>query len=279
MLANAVRDPLFAFILLGAAIFLVSSWRDNPDDLIINVSEGDITRLKDQWSSQMRRPPNDKELRGLITNHIKEEIYHREALALGLDHGDAIVRRRLVQKLTFLTEDLEMGRTPDEPTLITFYKSNRERYQQPPQITFRHRYFSADRPRATGRPDAFGHAEAALIDERLQGDPFMLQQEYTGRSIRDIANLFGRDFADTLSHLKPEDTWQGPIRSAYGWHVVMLIDKQPARALDFETVKNKVALDWQDDQRDLANARYYQELAAKYTTALPPSVSALLEAP
>ncbi|MEE4282614.1 MAG: hypothetical protein V2I41_11775 [Pseudomonadales bacterium] len=98
------KDPLLFFLLIGAAIYALSLWALGEDEAYqIVVGKQDLQRLNDQWSMQMRRPPSEQELAGLVEQFIKEEIYYREAMRLGLDANDTIVRRRMVQKLTFLT--------------------------------------------------------------------------------------------------------------------------------------------------------------------------------
>ena len=130
---------------------------------------------------------------------------------MSLDQGDIIVRRRLVQKLRFLTEDIATGQAPADTELLAYYEANAERYRRPTRYTFSHRYFSTDR-----REDALADARTALAGGEIAGDPFMLQRSYAAKSVREIGNLFGTAFAEALAALEPADRWQGPIRSAYG---------------------------------------------------------------
>ena len=247
-----LKDPLVAFLLIGAALFGVAGFFDAEEiPYTIDVREGDINRLAEQWQLQMRRPPTDRELSGLLDQYLKEEIYYREARRRGLDYNDTIVRRRMVQKLTFLTEDIATATPPTDEDLAAFFAANEDEYRVPERYSFRHRYFSSDR-----RPEARSDATAALADDAVVGDPFMLQREYAMRSEREIGDLFGREFAAALAALAPAETWQGPLQSAYGWHAVQLLAVEPGRLPPFSEVADRVRVDMEQAARDGANKAY-----------------------
>lgn len=261
MTSKLLREPLLYFLLAGAALFLIADRFGGDGVQRIVVTDAERARLSAQWQAQMGRPPSPSELDALVEQWIREEIYYREAVAMGLD-DDVIIRRRLAQKLTFLTEDLAIGQAPSQETLRAYYESNAERYTEPERLSFVHRYFSSER-----RDQAEADARAALTDadaeSAMQGDPFMLQRSYVERSQREIGELFGRDFAAALLDL-PTGSWQGPVRSAYGWHLVRIEQRTPARQLDFDAVAERVAADFRQQQRREANEAYYQALLSKY---------------
>ena len=261
-----LRDPLVLFLLAGAAIYFTGSWFGDEDiPYAIEVRSQDLQRLNDQWARQMRRPPNAKELAGLVDQYVKEEIYYREAQRLGLDYNDTIVRRRMVQKLTFLTEDIATATPLGETGLQAFYDANLDKYLLPDRFSFRHRYFSSDR-----RPDAQADATAALQAGEDRGDPFMLQREYALRSQREIGDLFGRDFAAALAGLEVhEQQWQGPLHSAYGWHAVLVTAKKEAMTEPFAQVRERVVADAQQQARKQANEAYFRELKSRYDINYP----------
>ena len=255
-----LRDPLLAFLALGTAIFAGSSLLGRPsDEQTIRVDQAEINRLQEQWRAQMGRAPSEEELSGLVEQFIREEIYYREALRLSLDQGDVIVRRRLVQKLTFLTEDIATSQPPSEAEQRAFYAANPERYRLPARYSFRHRYFSSDR-----RADAEADALAAQADPSLPADPFMLQKAYAERSQREIGDLFGREFAAALATLQPGSNWQGPLRSAYGWHLVQVDKALPEALPPLAQVAARVANDLDVQRRQDANTAYYEELRSRY---------------
>ena len=260
-----LKDPLVLFLALGVLIFWIAAIGLGDDgDNLIEVGEPDLNRLNDQWQAQMGRPPTPQELDGLVEQFIREEAYFREAKRMSLDQGDIIVRRRLVQKLRFLTEDIATGQAPAESELLAYYEENADRYRRPTRYTFNHRYFSTDR-----REDALADARAALAEGNAAGDPFMLQRSYAARSAREIGNLFGTAFAEALAALDPEDGWQGPIRSAYGWHLVHLEARLPDYLPAYAEVANQVSGDFNMERRERANEAYYENLLERYEVRRP----------
>ncbi len=268
------QEPLLWFALTGAALFWINE-QFNTDNSNNRIEIGPLVeqRISDQWQVQMGRQPSSEELQGLVDQWIKEEVYYREALRLGLDANDTIVRRRLVQKLTFLTEDVATAEEPNDAELAAHYEQNTEQYQQPARYSFRHRYFSADR-RTTAQADATT-ALQALADAPAQGeatrnlgDPFMLQLAFAERSQRQIADLFGREFGDQLPKQALQQ-WTGPIRSAYGWHLVYITAVLEARQQPLAEVRERVAADLTLSKRQSANQRYYQDLLHSYDVVRP----------
>lgn len=268
------REPLLWFALLGLALFWINA-TFNVEGSNKEISVGPLVeqRISDQWQVQMGRPPSAEELQGLVEQWIKEEVYYREALNLGLDANDTIVRRRLVQKLRFLTEDIATAAEPTQAELAEYYEQNAQQYQQPARYSFRHRYFSADR-REQAQTDA-EQALEALTDAPAQGeatrnlgDPFMLQLAFAERSQRQIADLFGREFGAALPELS-EGKWVGPVRSAYGWHLVYLTAVLPERQQPLAEVRERVAADLTLSKRQQANDRYYEDLLSSYDVVRP----------
>jgi parvulin-like peptidyl-prolyl isomerase len=257
-----LREPLVYFLAVGAALFALTQWLGTDGGRRIVVTDSERQRLFAQWQAQMGRPPTDTELAALVEQWIREEIYYREAVAMGLDEDDVIIRRRLAQKLTFLTEDLATAEPPEDAALRAYYQTHVEQYTEPERWTFSHRYYSGER-----RDQAQADAAAALGNladgDAPTGDPFMLQQDYVGRSQREIGELFGREFAAALADV-PVGGWQGPIRSAYGWHLVNMTQRQAPRQLTFEEVVERVAVDYRQQQRRDANEAYYQALLSRY---------------
>ncbi|MCZ6640076.1 MAG: peptidylprolyl isomerase [Gammaproteobacteria bacterium] len=261
------REPLVYFLLAGALLFIFSGIVDPTDeDYRIELTDANLTRMADQWQAQMGRSPSADELKGLTEQWIKEEIFYREAMRLSLDDNDVIIRRRLVQKLTFLTEDMATSVSATSKELQAFYEDNLERYTEPDRYSFSHRYFSSER-----RENAEADARAALVDEQVQGDPFMLQRSYAERSLREIGDLFGREFAEGIENMAQLQIAERvePIRSAYGWHVVDLQHYLPSTSREFDEVLNKVANDVQMERRGEANKTFYEDLKQRYVILTP----------
>jgi parvulin-like peptidyl-prolyl isomerase len=257
-----LKDPLTLFLAFGLIIFVAERYfsTGTDGDFLIEVTVGQQARIFDQWQAQMGRPPTEQEAAGLLDQWIREEIFYREARKLGLDENDTIIRRRLAQKLTFLNEDLANAEAPTESELSTFFEQNVADYMIPERYSFEHRYFSTDR-----REDAKADAQAALAGDD-PGDPFILQKSYAERSAREIGDLFGREFAEALETLAGDqpDRWQGPIRSAYGWHLVRLSSRQPGREPLMSEVIEDVRRDYLQERRRRANDDFYQGLRSRY---------------
>lgn len=271
-LSRWLKDPLFAFLLIGAAVFAVeSAWRAAQRDAeyTIVVPPADSRRLAALWQAQTGRVPTPSELQGLLEEHVREEILVREAKRLRLDEGDAIVRRRLVQKLAFLTDDLAIGEAVDEAALRRYFEDNRERFETPAVVTFSHIYFSPEQ-RADARVDA-ERALAALDADawRSAGDPFMLGRTYAYASLERVRKDFGDEFAAAVASRPAEGAWRGPLRSVYGQHLVRVDANTPARSPDYAAAKQRVVAEFDAERRAAANREYFEELRARYTVEAP----------
>lgn len=261
------REPLVYFLLAGLAIFIVSNLTAGDVREPILVSEAEQQRLADQWRASMGQDPTPAELEGLIEQWIREEIYYREAMTMGLDENDVIIRRRLAQKLTFFTEDVATGGDADQAEIRKYYDEHAERYTEPARYTFSHRYFSRDR-RLQPEADASQVLAAADGSEPAEGDAFMLQSSYMDQSRPQIETMFGSVFAAAVPDLAVGE-WQGPLPSAYGWHLVKVERQHPARRLEFNEVARRVASDFKQEQRREANEAFYKSLRARYEVVRP----------
>jgi len=271
-----LREPIVHFLVIGAVIFGLYEVRNDkaaPEaGNRITVTAGDVEWLSAAWAKRWQRPPTAEELKGVVDEHVREEILYREALALGLDRDDTIIRRRLAQKLEFLTEDLAASRDPKPAELLTYFEGNRERYQVQPRLSFTQVYFSLDQRGATTERDA----DVALVSLRAGsteaipaglGDGFMLDDTYRDTTMPDIEAVFGRDFAHSLFELDP-GVWSGPIASGYGLHLVRIEERTLARVPTLDEVKMQVRNDWSYDQRREANEAIFERLSARYTVVV-----------
>jgi peptidyl-prolyl cis-trans isomerase C len=270
-----IKEPLFHFILLGAAVFIAHRWvsKDKPTGDggesadVIEVSAAQAEHLRHMWMRQWQRPPTESELRGLVQEHIREEVLCRQALRMGLEQDDMIVRRRLAQKMEFLTQDVANLRQPDDAELLKFLADNSERYQEPGPITFTHVYFSNERRKARSLEDAKG-ALAALVKSpeaaEETGDAFLLGHDLVLQTRRQIIATFGNDFAASVALLPQGRGWHGPVASAYGWHLVRVTQRGEPHRPELARVRDAVLRDYQDDQRRRANRELFEELRRRY---------------
>ncbi len=273
------REPLLHFLLAGLALF-VGYRALNPEpshptsSARIEITDNDLRQLDVTWVAQWQRHPTPEEMRGLLEGKVREEILYREALALGLDQGDTIVKRRLAKKMEFLAEDLTGVRDPKTEELKTWFEKNRERFALPGRVSFRHLYFSSDRrgkrggeAAASAREQLAGKPADSPVAARL-ADPFMFQDYYGERTPEQVANVFGTTFAAAVFRLTP-GSWQGPIESGLGWHLVWVDSITPGRVPAFEEIEQVVESGWIDEQRVESRRRAFDAMKARYEVVLP----------
>jgi peptidyl-prolyl cis-trans isomerase C len=275
-----LREPLIHFLAIGVVLFVAQ--RAAPDRDAITVGAAEIAALQARWTQQRGRPPTVQELNGLIESRIREEVLYREALAMGLDRDDVIVRRRLAQKLEFLITDAAVGGAPDEAALRTFFEAKQERYAEPARRSFRHVYFSVDR-----RGDhAVADAESALAEltgvdppsASDLGDGFMLGHDFARLSETEVARQLGSRFASALFAIEA-DGWQGPIRSGYGLHLVRIDAWIEARPAELEAVRSAVERDYLAERAREVDEQAYERLRARYEVMVEKPSGALAAAP
>ena len=241
----------------------------NKDELTVSenkivVTAADIERLSANWSKKWNRPPTETELKGLVESYIKEEVYYREALALGLDQNDTILRRRLMQKMEFLSNDLAELNQPDETELNKYFIDNQDKYKLPARISFTHIYFSMDKRGVKTAEDAksvLTGLDALRAPER--GDSFMLEYDFVQETPFEVERLFGKRFAEQLFTLET-NTWLGPIESGYGLHLVRISEKIDARIPELASVIDKVRTDYMFEQRQKMNKEIYERFKERY---------------
>jgi peptidyl-prolyl cis-trans isomerase C len=267
-----LREPLVGFMILGAALFALQAVLGEPEDgeyLRVEITAGEIEYLRATWARKRGRSPNDAELKEAVDRRVREEIYYREAVRIGLDQDDVIIRRRLTQKLEFMINNLTIPEEPPEAELREFFAKHAASYREPPRSSFTHVYFSIDR-----RSDAAADAEALLATLRADdapseqaaqhGDPFLHRTVHTDRSPDLVSKQFGADFTRALFGLEADGGWQGPLRSAYGLHLVYLTDKRASRDAELAEVRGEVTRDWRTTRRREANTSAFNRLRERY---------------
>jgi hypothetical protein len=278
------REPLLHFLLLGAALFGISRLvnpatdRTAPSRQIV-LTLDDLQQLQVGFAAQWQRAPTEQELLGLLENKIKEEILYREALAMGLDKDDTIVKRRMAQKMEFLAEDVSTSHEPTAGELKAWFDQNTKMFQQPARITFRLLYFSPDRRGKSAWSDAdaalkkLAGKPASWAGAAALGDQFMFPDYMADRTPDQIAKDFGPPFAKALFVQKP-GVWTGPIESGYGWHLVYVDTLIPERATSFEEAEPDVKTAWLASRKAEAWDQAYKAMRAKYELVLPGPPSA-----
>jgi peptidyl-prolyl cis-trans isomerase C len=273
-----LREPLLHFLFAGALIFAIYQLLNptaNRTDRTnqIALTKDDLRQLAVQWLAQGRPLPTADQMHALIEQRVSEEILSREAVALGLDRDDEIIKRRLAQKMDFLAADIAALQDPGDAELRAWYTQNSDRFALPPRASFRHLYFSFDRPgardRAAGILDKISGKPADTPEVATVADPFMFQDYYAERAPDQIAKEFGPGFAKAVFQLKP-GAWQGPIQSGYGWHLVFVDAIEPGRVPLFEEVEPDVKSAWLDQKQSEIKRIAFEAMRARYTVVVPP---------
>ena len=279
MIARWLREPLLHFLLVGALLFVAwkavspDSYARGPANRIV-LTDDDLKQLATTWIMAGRAPPSPEQMQRLVDDKVREEVLYREALALGLDKDDTIVKRQLARKMEFLAEDVSKARDPKPEELRVWFAKNADRFAFPPRASFQHLYFSPDRRGAQARDDAARAlakldgkpADSAIV--AALADPFMFQDHYGDRSPEQLANVFGPQFAQALFQLK-QGSWQGPIESGYGWHLVWIDSMMPGRVPAFEEVEPDVKSEWIAEQTAEAKRKAFEAMRARYEVVLP----------
>jgi len=269
-----LREPLLHFLLLGVLLFVLFTWLGGdtgPMSSRITVSQAQVQQLATAFTKVWQRPPTEAELKGLVDDYVREEIAFREAVAMGLDRDDTIIRRRMRQKLEFLVEDAASATPPTESELQAYLEANRATFRFEPQVEFRQVYVDP----ASGTDAA---ARAQALRKELQaagpeapidtlGDSIMLDPEVPLLRQEEVARLFGTEFAARVVTLQP-GRWEGPVDSGYGLHLVMVRKVVPGRAATLDEVRRDVERELLGERRREQLAAMYDELLGKYSVTI-----------
>jgi hypothetical protein len=283
MFKQLAKEPLLHFLFIGALLFAVFGLtREEPPPVAsqsrVVVTPADIDRLVAMWQRSWNRLPTPPEVSELVESYVQEEIFYREAMAMGLEKDDPVVRRRMAQKLTFLFEDIAALAEPSDADLQAYLDQHPERFTQPARFTFRHIYFSADKRGDETMKDALSllaelRGRDGGSDPAQLGDPFMLDYQYTDVADFDVTRTFGAEFSKQLAELATTQ-WQGPISSAYGVHLVYLQQRVQSAARALAEIRDTVKADYLAQQRQEANRKFYESVRQRYEVVVQESFPA-----
>jgi hypothetical protein len=271
MFRSLLREPLVLFLILGALLFALDAWlrpsaqERNPE---IVVNEARVKNLAQTFRRTWQRPPTREELQGLVDAHVREEVMVREALALGLDRDDAIIRRRLQQKMDFVAEE-SAAATPTDDDLRKYLDANADAFRVDPTVTFAQVYLDPKKHGATLDADAKRMLDqlnraGGSVDPSKLGDALMLlEPRYASAPQADVARLFGTEFAEALVK-QPAGKWVGPIASGYGVHLVKVDSIAGGGTPALADVRPLVEREWANARRKATSQTFYETLRAKY---------------
>ncbi len=266
-----LREPLLHFVLLGAGLFAAYAWFDRQDEgptTRIIVSAGRIEHLAVAFQRTWQRPPTSEELKGLIDQFVREEVLSREASKLGLDRDDAIIRRRLEQKMQFLAEDAIALETPADADLGRYLTGNPGKFRVDPTYTFAQVYLSPDRHREdldTVAAQLLAELKVAGAGANFEafGDPSLLPSSFEQESHGRIDSTFGTGFAARLAEV-PLGQWSGPLSSGLGVHLVLVTGRTEDFLPPLEEIRDSVLREWTHERRTEMNRLFLDKLLEQY---------------
>jgi hypothetical protein len=270
---KTMREPLVHFLLIGAGLFLLFHFTngpagDQPDRIV--VTPGQVEQMEARFSRTWMRPPTKKELAGVIKSHVRDEVYYREAVAMGLDRNDPSVRRQMRLKLEFLLEDLSIVAEPSDDVLTAYLQEHPDRFREETRVSFRQVYLNPAK-----RQDL--EADAKRLLDRLKqgaapesvGDATLVQEGFRLVTQSDIARQFGEDFARQVTALAP-GVWTGPLYSGLGGHLVKVTEHQEGRLPELAEVRSQVEREYMAQRRQKMKDIAYRRLREKYEVVVQP---------
>jgi hypothetical protein len=251
-----LKHPLLWFCVIASILFAADSWLSvSRNEIYVSVALRE--RLGLLWETQTGMIASQDELNSLVQNWIEEEVLFQEALRLGLDQEDSIVRRRMIQKLNFIAES-EPVAVPETRILENFYSRNLQDYTLPRRYSMRQLYFQT-------RPDARSALAAIDRGEKAAslGESSMLSSSYAYRSSLDLNATFGSGFADQLKNLSA-NSWHGPLKSSFGYHLVLVTGIHEQEVTPLRVISDQVLTDYRQSRQDSARERYLANLRLNY---------------
>lgn len=278
MIRRLLQEPLIHFMAIGAVIFAVHAYRTAGEqpaasrDRIV-VTPGRVAQLAQVFAKTWQRPPTPQELNGLIQAFVKEEVYYREAVKLGLDRDDTLIRRRMQQKMEFLSEPGEEALNPTDDELEAFLAANREAFRVEAQVAFDQVFVSPEKVSGAIEPHVAELLEAARsassdADIRRLGHPTMLPSSLRLAPLSQIDRNFGSGFGEQLTRM-PKNAWGGPVKSTYGLHLVRVTGKAEGYDPPLSEVRRAVEVKWRTARREAFRESEYKRLREKYQVVLP----------
>lgn len=283
MIARLLREPLLHFVFLAGLIFVaysLSAGRGETENAIV-VSQAKIEQMTSIFARTWQRPPTGDELKGLIDDYVKEEIYVREAMRLGIDQDDTVIRRRLRMKMEFLN-DAEAEAVPaTDADLSAYLAAHPDRFREAPRVAFEQVYLDAQKRGTAAEADAAALLQSLKKDASLAseaGDPTLLPLSMPLTDMQGVAQQFGDDFAAAIAAL-PVGDWQGPIQSAFGLHLVKVTDRAAGRLPELAQIRPLVEREWVNERRETLARQKLDELLKSYKVTIEPAAPMTGSAP
>ncbi|MDN3204527.1 peptidyl-prolyl cis-trans isomerase [Algoriphagus sediminis] len=267
-----LKEPLLHFIGLGLLIFIVYGLvaKDETDENTIVFDSYDLNSLLSKWELQWKRPPTEEELKGILETNIKQELFYQEALKMNLDHNDEIIKRRLSQKMEFLSNDLVSMQPPTDEELTAYYSLKMNNYLTNYKYTLHYVNYSFDKNKQPFQVASKALSQAnkdQLASLRGAGDPLPFPNYFENSDELSIRKTLGSSFTDTLRVIDT-NVWTGPIQSGFGFHLVYITDRKQPAPIPLEQIKERVLNDYNYDRQLKLDSALYNEIKKQYSFEL-----------
>lgn len=273
MIKKIIKEPLFHFLCLGGLIFFISElWRgDTQSTEQIVVSEGKIKHISNLFEKTWQRKPSSQELKDVVQEYVLEQAAYREGVRLGLDKNDIVIVRRVHQKVDFIAEKNTTLPYATDDLLAAYLKDNADKFRLENRLSLKQVYFD---PKKHGNniQDNLTSTLATLIKKPKKninelGERYLFKPSYPNKRLSELNNIFGNKFVNAIENL-PENTWQGPVLSGFGMHLVYIEDKQVGELPTLDQIHSKVLREWQNSLREQSHKQYYDELLKRYPAVI-----------
>ncbi|MGQ7829912.1 peptidyl-prolyl cis-trans isomerase [Altererythrobacter sp. Z27] len=257
------REPLVHFFVAGALIFGLFAMRGeevDPASRSITVSREQQAQLALMFERTMGRAPTDAELDNQVDRFVRDEVLYREALRMGLDRGDAVVRRRMAQKMDMLASARAEATQPGEDELRAWYSAHGERFSSEASYSFDQLWFDSEAAARAARAQVAGGEPPQGLGQSVN-----LPRSVDAMPAAEVVGRFGIEFVEELAPLKPGDEWQGPLPSGLGWHLVRLRQREAGSVPPFEEVRGQVENDWRSSTMAAREDAAYRLLRDAYS--------------
>lgn len=261
-----MKNKVFIFFIIGIFLYLIDIGLNSDEDKNIYISDQEVISLINAWKSQVGREPTDDEISRIINNLVQEEILYREALNLGLEREDKIIKRRLAQKISFLKQE-SILKDFSQKEIIDFYKANRDKYYVPDSYTFTHKFFASNNNSKERAQNHLNNSNGLYENS----DPFFLGKNFADVSSVEINSNFGSSFSSYFKN-PPINQWIGPYKSSFGHHNLYITNYTPGFHPTLEEINNQLLVDLNQLKRDSAISDFIKEVGPEYSVVINPDL-------
>lgn len=268
MIKKIISEPLVHFVVLGTILFSAWSWVNPSDaegtDKVIVIDQRRLEHLETLWKAQWKRDPAPEDVAAIIDRHLRQEVFYREALNMGLDKEDDIIRTRLAQKMEAVASDLSiLMKAPSETDLRDFYIQRKELFTLPDAFAFEQVLYLPEEAKDADLKVMLEDLNSGEEVPKNRINKLSVPNTWQLTSANALRNSFGGSFSNSLTQL-PLGKWVGPIRSGLGLHLVKITANQPSQLASYEDIKDYVEQQYQYYAVLDAQKNMFQELLNKY---------------